>query len=229
MQAEGRAIKLADLAPAPIPDAENAADLYFEAYRILEALEFEGEDIFEWISKLDRPNAEPEIHVHVKALIDTPQFAEAMKVLDEATAREQCQFDLNYDSGADMLIPHVTPLLRISGLLRKQIQSQMEAGNLAEAGNTLKRLSVLASRLDQEPILISQLVRVANIALYKEALAYVLAHPETDTGFLDEMENQLTVFTREPFFPNWMEAERLYFLSVLRSENFSNLYGYGTL
>lgn len=46
LQAEGAPIRLADLAPEPVPEDENAAPLYLEAYRLLQSIKFEGEDIF---------------------------------------------------------------------------------------------------------------------------------------------------------------------------------------
>ena len=220
---------LSDLAPDPIPEAENAAPFYLDAYRILETLKHEEENIFEWIRKLDQPTTEPAMLVQVKALFETGEFSDAMELLDQATGMEDCQFDLNYDSGANMLLPHITHMMKLSGLLRKRIQIQVDDGNPAGAGDALKTLNVLASRLDQEPLLISQLVRVANIELYKDALAYVLAHTEPDAAFLDEMDQQLAKLSRDPFSPNWMDSERLYFLSILRSEDFSTYSGYGNL
>ncbi|WFB37037.1 hypothetical protein P3T73_04595 [Kiritimatiellota bacterium B12222] len=220
LQAQGVAIRIAELAPEPVPEDENAAPLYLEAYRLLQSIKFEGEDIFYYIQGYDVEGAREEKLEGLLTLLDDPIYAEAMSLIDEASTRPRCQFEINYQvSASDLLLPHVTPLIGMARVIHTQVEVELDRNEFSGLSDALSRLHGIALLLEDEPFLLSQLVRVANQSLYVESLKPALAKSEASAELLEELQWQLSQFSDE-LSTDWIQGERIYMLDFARSGNY---------
>lgn len=221
LKSQGEPLRIADLKPELIPDAENAAPFYLQAYALLEALEFEGENLFYYKTGYGVEKIGEERREGLLTLLADPVYQEAMALVDEATSRPSCQFEVDYEAEArNLLIPHVSPLLGLASLIKVQVAVQLERGESTELPAALARLNGLALRLETEPFLISQLVRIAMIALYTETLTESLAKIEPSTALLQEIKSQLSRFPEEVISYNWITGERVFMLDFWRSGDY---------
>ncbi|WFB37038.1 hypothetical protein P3T73_04600 [Kiritimatiellota bacterium B12222] len=228
MEAQGVPMRLVDLAPEAVPEELNAAPLYLEAYHLLESLTLEGENLFYYKTGYGVEKVGEERLEGLLTLLADPVYAQAMALIDEATQLPYCQFDLNYHLEAhEIFVPHVTWLMGLSSLLHVQLEVKLERGDASELTNSLARLNGLALRLGDEPITISQLVRIANIAIYTDALAYALSMTEPSVEFLQEVQRQLSRFPEEVIHSGWMTGERIFYLDYGQSGNYYDENGIG--
>lgn len=141
-----------ELAPPPIPDAENAALLYKKAFELyVGGLDDEETDAMCRLSEGQAITVEERAKLQV--VLDRNR--EALKLLHEAVARPRCNFGVDYSQGAAAEMPHVVGMIRASRLL--EVEAFMGEGAAAtEAARAAHRL---AEATAGEPTLISQLVR----------------------------------------------------------------------
>src|SRR5262245_40944747 len=74
-------------------------------------------------------------------------------------------FNLNYKQGFSVLLPHLAKLRGVAQRLAAAVVNDLHAGRLEEAAANLNALLRLPEVLRDEPLLISQLVRVALAAI----------------------------------------------------------------
>jgi hypothetical protein len=136
--------------PDPVPDAENAAILYKEAFAKMELIE-ESEADEELIQKaVDREDLTEAERARVKELRDRRR--EVVDLLRRAAERPRCDFGVKYEDGFHAELPHISPMIRASRFLLAEV----ELGGTPEAAAWAFRLSEAVA---DEPLMISQLVR----------------------------------------------------------------------
>lgn len=157
-----------ELVPAPVPDAENAALLYKQAFEKYQGdLSEEDIDILGRLS--EHGHVTPEERAKLQALLDRNR--EALKLLHQAAGRAKCNFNLDYTQGFRMEMPHIDGLIRGAKLLNLEA---LLAGKDGLAGSSYAALR-LAEAVADEPVLVSQLVRVVCHGIGSEALQLSLA------------------------------------------------------
>jgi hypothetical protein len=105
--------------------------------------------------------------------------------------RPQAQFPIRYDLGLEAPIPHVTSILRFSQILSSQTLSELILGKTKEAAADTLTLLRLCSTLKNEPLLISELVRISTVAISLEAINKgILRHAWTEAD-LSSFQGQL--------------------------------------
>ena len=99
---------------------------------------------------------------------------DALDLLHEAAAMEQCRYPIDMRMGPATLLPHLAPLRHGARLLKLEAILHAEEGRADEAAESVIASLGLARSLSKEPILISQLVRIACLALTCSSLEYAL-------------------------------------------------------
>ena len=91
----------------------------------------------------------------------------------EASQRPHCRFNIHYDEDcpATILLPHLAILKHFSQVLQLRACAELAAGKTDRAFKDVMLMLYLADAVKSEPILISQLVRIAQVNLALQPVA----------------------------------------------------------
>lgn len=155
--------------PASVPDAENAAPLYREAFARLDA---DGA-----VQAADGPLARgPAADVTAEATRDLlRRHAATLDLLRAAADRDTCRFDRDWTRPSfDMILPEIQAMRNAARLLAIAAVSTAADGGAPAALRDVARISRMGHHAASEPVLISGLVGYAIDAVALDALARVL-------------------------------------------------------
>jgi len=150
------------------------------------------------------------------------KYDDVINELRTASARPYSHYPVHYHEGFSALLPHLSVLRGVSDIVRLRAVAELRHGRTNEAFADLKLSIYLAESLKSEPLLISQLVR---IALLGAALDTVW---ETLDGWSDaqllEMQQTLSRVDLLEDYPKSLRGERAFsndaFARLRRGENF---------
>ncbi len=174
LRAGGRPMTPAEIIPKEVPASENAAPLYTSAFALLDSESVDGKKLSFFVADAGRdyvtdPDSDDKRLAFEQALANET-FVQAFDLIQQAAARPRCNFNLPYDQGAMMLVPHVSGLLATHRILSANLQLETRQGHRKQAWQTVELSLRLANALRDEPLLISALVRIAQ---YQMAMASV--------------------------------------------------------
>jgi len=165
LRADGRPMELYEIVPPEVPDTENAALLYESATLLLKALPMGTASLLghldELSDKLTDKTITPDELAELKELIDQDVVANALWSIEQGTQRRLCRFDLDYEAGPDILLLHLGELRQFARILGVKARIEAQAGRPNRAWDTVLVQLRLADAVRTEPVLISQLVRLA--------------------------------------------------------------------
>jgi hypothetical protein len=165
----GRPMTMAQLIPPKPAGAENAAPVYLAALAKLKERQVDGQSAMDWISRGFRVLATPEELAGLQKTLQDPVVIKAIGEIEAATLKP-CQFDLDYSKGAAMPLPHLQSMRSLEWVFGAKAKMQAAAGDTAGAWDTAISGVRLADALKTEPILISQLVRIAVASIAMETV-----------------------------------------------------------
>jgi hypothetical protein len=166
----------ADLVRPPIPDEENAALVYEQAFEVIELSE-EDEELLDELrlgkSSLDNPG------VRSRASDILRRNVEALELIHRAADMPRCDFRLDWSKGYDVELPHLAKLRTCARLLAFESLMLLDAGKVDEAAECCVTAFHSASAAD-EPSLTGQWVRYAIIGIGWGALEVVLREAQVE-------------------------------------------------
>jgi hypothetical protein len=167
---DGRPMRTADIIPPEVPDAENAALLYESAALLLQATPApQKENLRGYLADLSARYTgsapDPNVRARLQELFQQPTVAQALSIVTEATRRPVCRFDYDYEAGPFLKMPDLGLTRDLARVLAARACLQAETGEPNAAWDTVQSLLVLSDARRTEPLLISQLVRLATIGL----------------------------------------------------------------
>ncbi|MFA7160638.1 MAG: hypothetical protein WC299_15180, partial [Kiritimatiellia bacterium] len=178
-KAEGRVLTVAEIRPAPVPDDQNAAPLFQKAGEMLgpyihgrsvppvapaikelsgliESNRYSRMDISTW------PAAHREA---LPRLIQSPEMIQFFVALHEASQKPGYNNNLQYEDGPSMIMPKLGSIRQAVRFLSIKAELAAQNGNTEEAWVSVLEGLKLADLLRQEPLLVTQLVRIACIPI----------------------------------------------------------------
>jgi hypothetical protein len=168
LRLEAAQLMQANLPPA-VPDSQNAAPLYRQAFAALDA---------------DPASKDQDSPLTTATTIDvsTPAVAEVLArhaatldLLRRAADRDTCRFQRDWTRPSfDMLLPEMQSLRTAARLLVLDARREAADGNTADALRDVARIQRIGRHAASEPILISNLVGIAIDTMALETLAQVL-------------------------------------------------------
>jgi len=169
LEKDGRPMEPADIIPPEVPDTDNAALLYESAALLLKAQPAPGENLLEYLgdlsSKFIKESLASNKLAELKQLIGQDVVTQALSIVAQGTRRDSCRFDLDYDEGLNMLLPHKSDLRDLSRILCAKVYLEAKTGNPDTAWEMVSTQLKFADALRAEPVLVSQLVRIYMIRL----------------------------------------------------------------
>jgi hypothetical protein len=228
LRAEGRPMELGDIIPPAIPNADNAALVYNAAMQMLQAeppVALEGytppsgratENLFDQLSSvaseaLGQPT-NPVAAEHIAQLLDHPRVVEFLTAIERGSQRSGYRQELDYSQGAGIRVPHVHENRVVSRTLSLLARRQASAGNGDDAWRTVLTGIRFADSLRDEPILISQLVRMDQLETAQDALREVAEVSPPTAEDCAKLETRLTSFEIQKPLVRAMDGERLNFV-----------------
>jgi len=191
LKAAGEPLTLAEAAPKPVPDDENAAVLYQQAFDKMRASLSDNDErvLGDFLGAQSKPRgrsyppavyqggpARPPTPAQVKAILK--HNAEVIALVEAAAQRPKCVFPMRWDLSdtayADMAFPQLSQMKRLTRLL------MVKAGLLATEGKADEALAVcrtmlrMSEHLAYEPTLLGQLTRIALQAITRSTVEAVL-------------------------------------------------------
>ena len=218
-RAAGRPMAPAEIIPKAVPPSENAAPLYASAFALLDSKTVAGKKLSTYAVDLGRefsmdPDSD-EKRIAFEQALANETVVQALDLIRQATARPRCNFDLPYDQGALMLVPHVNGLLSAGRILSSAILLETRRGDDQNAWQSLFQFLRMADALRDEPVLISALVRISMLqsALASARLVAEAFPPDDETrerlerliAAADHLHPVLLAFDGERlFFGDWI-------------------------
>ena len=169
LEKAGRPMDRADVIPVKIPDSENAAPLYESAILLLKAQPATEKNLLEYLGDLSEKFMEGTLasdkHEELQQLIRQESVTLALSIVEQGTQRRSCRFDHDYDAGIHMLLTHLAEMRHLARILAANVCLEARAGSPVNAWERIPTQLRLADALLDEPVIISQLVRVRMIEL----------------------------------------------------------------
>lgn len=165
----GRPTEIAQVIPPNVPDANNAALLYQSAALLLKAQPAPEKDLLAYLGNLagsssDNP-LDPEEHVELESLLRQDVIGQALSILAQGTQRPSCRFDNDYSAGISIPLSHLAEQRALARIVGAKALLHAKDGQADEAWDTALIQLKFADALRSEPIIVSQLVRGAQISL----------------------------------------------------------------
>jgi ABC-type transport system involved in multi-copper enzyme maturation permease subunit len=162
---EGIRLTLEEVIPPPVRDKDNAALVYQQAFALAERLKNKYKEEWGYMpyeSKIPVEELTTEQKRTISRIMKDPEFVKFYVLLDRAISMPACRFDIKYGEGPAMLLPDLAKMRSMARLIaaRTYILAEERRDNeaLRSAGTGLQ----LGNFLADEPIIISQLVRIAQ-------------------------------------------------------------------
>ncbi|MCF7972799.1 MAG: hypothetical protein K9N55_03180 [Phycisphaerae bacterium] len=174
LKASGRPMTLDAVIPAPVADYENAALLYSSAIALLKAEPADEVSLMEHLKTLlktvqaDEPN-EAALQ-EIDRWLDTDLMKESFSLVKKGTQRSDCRFDLDYEDGFDIQMTHLQGLRTLMRLMARQAERLALQAQYDQAWQLTETMARFAEASREEPLLINQLVRIAQINVVLEAI-----------------------------------------------------------
>lgn len=179
-----------------VPAQENAALAFQDAYSLYNTPSKTNDPsemkAFEMI--LGEPLPEPLAHAVELVVTDN---REAIAQAHKAAKLRKSRYPINLTQGFATLLPHLAQLRSLSHLLKWEAVWQSAKGNKNDSLNAVRTGFAIAASLENEPLLISELVRIAIlnqalIALERVLTEQELTEPEliSFTNLLDRAQEQ---------------------------------------
>ena len=204
----GEPVTLDDLAAAygPVPDAENAALPFIELWK--------KRDPERWTALLegqttvpeDKPITYPEGLPYLGRKAKTPERGGPLDPQSKAVAQEylkaqadhlaavraalqrpRCRFPLRFKDGSNLLLPHLAELKREAQVFRIEALLATEQGETDQSMASLEQIIRVGQLLKDEPLLISQLVRLSCLSIAVGGMEPLLARQPLTAPQLDRL------------------------------------------
>lgn len=219
LRAAGARLTFAEVAPPPVPDAENAALLYDRAYARLPRLErFDPSDPSsslclaepdsQILSDFLSSNREKRRGVSLldlrRALTGTE---DALALVHQATRMPRCRFPVDWEAGGMAIFPHFPRLRAFSRLLAANAVVAATEGRSAEAVADLEAMIGMAGHIGAEPHLIGQFVQYHCLHAFGVSLQRVLSNGPLEGNASYRLEEALASVDLYTPFEVAMRAE----------------------
>ncbi|MFA5394097.1 MAG: hypothetical protein WC081_01625 [Candidatus Ratteibacteria bacterium] len=183
----GEPTTIEELVPPDMPDGENGALVYNQAFYLLK--ELKGKHQAEWkyfpyegeVKWSEVPEVQKEKVRNL--LFNDPDFARFYQLLEKASGMK-CQFlkRKDYEKGFEMLMPHLGSLRSCARMLAARADIQAEKGKIDNALDDCLTCLKISDSLSGEPILITGLVKIAIDQIALDRIEATIKKSDAESG-----------------------------------------------
>jgi len=213
-----------------IPDfSKNAADTIIEAFSHYFEWDKEYLEKLPVAGRAQLPACTEPLSEEMKALI-TEYLAdnkEAIALLHEGAAMEHSRYPVDFTQGFNILMPHLGDIRKGVRMLELEAVLHVENNEPKLAVDSIKSIFGIARSLANEPILISQLVRIACQALAVSALERIVNRIQLTDKLLTELRLMLVNTENRDGFSRAFAGGRCIVSDFLKNPTSQSLSLYG--
>jgi hypothetical protein len=207
IKAKGEPVSWAELNKPKVPDAENAAPIYAKAFRILTAKEDELDRSI--VCNLVDPVRHRDAGAWEAARKGVAKYQAIFPLIEEATSKPRCRFPIKWEDGFNAKFPELRSLRTASAMLAARAMLQARSNDMAGACHSIELGLKISNALEEQPTLISQLVRIAVISIQARALRDVMAQGSMTEAQARGLYDVLGSIDLVPEYVASMQTERL--------------------
>lgn len=154
----GEPLSLQEVVPSEVPEPENAAALYQQAFDSLDLSPADDKTLSHLVDSLRQPpGTDPPPLEAVRQIV--AKNAAALELLEQAAQRPRCRFPVDWSAGQDAKCPHHVLLHKCARLLAARLVVQARRGQMGEALSMAQVSLAAAEAVRTEPSLLAQLAR----------------------------------------------------------------------
>lgn len=142
-------------------------------------------------------------------------WAPVMAEVEKAAERPLCRFPVRYEDGFACLLPHVSPMLNIGRVCRVKALLALDAGQTDAALREIRTTLRLVRAMENDPLLIALLVRIAMINMAIQPVWEGLAAHRWTGPQLTELQHALADLSLGGQLRRSMQAERLFGMQII--------------
>lgn len=225
----GRPMTIEQLIPTEVSDAHNGAPLVLAAHSLL-AGELIGTnsatDVLYDVA--DRIREEPLSEAEQRLLAEFFRSRTAGRIwelLRDGIRRESCRFQLAWDQGLNMNLSHLTIIHGLSRDTSVKALVEVREGRGREAWETMEVGLQAADILRDEPLLISQLLRIAQLSVAMATIRAAVATAPPTAEQAQTLIGQLQAFDLVPRVARCLDGERLLAFDWMRQRPLGEVVG----
>lgn len=191
----------------------NAAAVLQQAFLLLPATGIDFDKVLRRYYRNGR-KLDPENAQELASMLETNKAA--LAALEPAFAIASATFPLNWRGGYNMLLPHLAKMRSLGRALQGRTILHLERAEYFEVASDISRILHLTSFLENEPILVSQMVRLGICDMALEAIHLTLNKSAFPSSEISRLQQQLRDCQKtDPFTAAYM-AERVFATEFLR-------------
>ena len=217
LKAQGMPLTLAEAAPQPVPDDQNAAVLYQKVFNV----QFVREQRYDWekgMAGLSRDELDLLSHYckdsniqlenEVRQLLARAEVRQALEIFRRASKRPHCVFPVNWQDGPNALFRHMGRFREATRIVATQALLSANEGHIDEAIDWFEVALRMSEHAASEPHLRAQLVSYAMQGIIFIRVREFLSSAEIAPSTASRCEGYLRQIDLNKRFTNAMVGER---------------------
>jgi len=196
---------------------DNAAILYYKAFMLLqESVNVPTEVMADFMDGKIKSNEDIKEHLEYSQ--------SALKILEEASKIEKCQWALDHSKGFDLPMPELSKARKAAFLLVTDAQKLTEDGNIKEAFSRCLTAHRMANHLSSDDLLISNLVGIAIHAKSDKTIKNILSRTSNSAEMLVWLKGKIvTVSQKQSSLKTVLKAESEIAVREMRKEKLADI------
>lgn len=168
------------------PESNNAAVVLLKAFAMRRVTEDQSNELLHITLIRDKPlSADDRDWLEEYVSINTNM----LNTVREALQRTECRYPVDFRNGFNTKLPHLAKLKAIAQFLEYKARLAAESGRGHDAVQDIALIPALAQTLDGEPTMISQLVRIAGLAIGARGMEHCLGCCQLSEADLLELKD----------------------------------------
>jgi hypothetical protein len=147
----------------------------------------------------------------------------AAELIKMALERPRCRYSVNFSRGIYSTFPHLDGLRNLAQLPDYAAMLAAEGGDGHAAAEHIAQIAALARTLENEPILVSQLVRLSVLRIGVRRFERALSLTKFSDEDLRRLENVFAAASGTNCMTRALIGERAWVISALRARDFGGL------
>ncbi len=189
-EAEGILLMPEEVIPPPVPDEDNAALVYEEAFDLFEKLKNKYQEEWKYMPYESIRVAEltEAQKADITRIMQEPEFKRFFTLIEKAVNMPDCRFDMGLENYPLIVMSHFSKMRSMARFCAARIYILTEAGRYDEAVEFAKTFLRLGGAQEDEPIRISYMTRIAIEAIAVNSMERLLNNPEVVVSSEDYYE-----------------------------------------
>ncbi len=200
-------------------DKPNGAPIFLNAFDRVADLPTQREKLVPVIGSANWPPAGKPLPADMEKAIARylKKNAQAVELFRQGSKSGSYRYPIDLTKGPDTLLPHLSKIKEGVQLLRLHASYKAAIGEPGEAVRSIEAAWRLANSVKKEPILISQLVRIASQAITYECLERVLNQVTLTRPQLKRLSQDLKDHSVQTGLKRSLIGERCFGLAIFES------------